>query len=145
MFSASFPDGFEKDALTIHDFCAKEFFGSDLAKLLTYVHLKIQKDGLDGLLESDADVSALRILLGQEDEFSNYPSELRSKLQAFSKIINKTDHKLCQETGKERGLAGELQERLRFHIDRTFQDEILYLYYTQVLQELDPDLKKWAA
>ncbi len=135
-----FSKEFITQATLIHEICENSKFGSSMAKLLTYVHLKIEENGLIEFLEDTVDVSALKIMLGFDSELTLYPAPLKNKLRQFTNIINKTDHNICQATGIETTLSAELNHRLKFHTDHLFQEEVLYKYYSDIMVHLNPKM-----
>jgi hypothetical protein len=116
----------------IQEYCHETDKGATWAKMLSYIHNKIAEKGFLGLLNSSNEVFAIKVLLGQRFNTSSYDSKTQKRFEELSSLIQKTDRDFTQLTGRENWMGSDLKNRLRFYEDEQFQEEVLYIYYSEI-------------
>lgn len=135
---------FEK-SIQIHQECKAQGFSLSQAKLFVYVYIKSSGEGLKEFLESRKNAEALRVMLGLEHYFKFDSAEEKESIENISNVFKRADQEICQDTGKEFVIGSELYDRLRFHEDMDFQGKVLMDYFTAILPQIQPELRKLLA
>ena len=132
-------------AVRIYCTCDELKYPESHAKLFVYIHFKINEYGILSLLNGKQEISAIRILLGLDEIMAPFGNREKDSLQKLSNTIKDADRKNTMHTGKEFVMGSELYNRLRFHEDVSYREEMLNLYYSFILPEINPRFKELTA
>lgn len=122
-----------KAALRIHEQCEKMNLPVDMARLITYIHVRIFNCGnsTDQEIDHENITQVIDIMLGRRKT-----SFMHKKNVDIPNKINELDAKLRDNYGMEYRLYSEFDNRSRFHKDEEFRSKILQIYNNLILPAL---------
>ncbi|MBD3317046.1 MAG: hypothetical protein GF344_14765 [Chitinivibrionales bacterium] len=142
MKTADFIETHFEDAYAIHEICAQMRYPRRIARLCTYIHVKlIENDEHYFERPQPEDEAAIGVLLGKEslEELTDpHLVEItHSPIYTVARKLKKVETMAEKEYGLEYYITSELTARLQLHTDTAFRERMLHLYRNKIRAALE--------
>jgi hypothetical protein len=139
-------DRYFDDSLRIYALCSDESLPDDVARLLSYMHIKAceSRRGIDYFNDpSENDEEALGFMLGETDATDTMVTAEGEVVVMGNGIMSGIEREIAaaqkhirEECGMENRLSGELRSRMRLYRDSGFRDSMVKLYKEKIAPRL---------